>query len=213
MRGAPSPLPTPPNPGRTSLAPPEEDGKGWFATDTMSTVAGRYRAMRDKRRFFDLAVKAGGGSHMAYAALADFRCNEVSRTPGIAEKEGKRLESLDRPTLHDQARARQYDGCEGFAKRPVTEIEMNGLMAEIRGASDPAARAARLLIEMPNDRRFARLEVSALLAEGDLRLAWLLTEPAARLSVTWPHGPSEYRWDGSEAYRAAWASFKAEEAA
>lgn len=191
----------------------EEDGKGWFPTDTMATVAARYRAMRDKRHFVDLALKAGGGAHLAYAALAVFHCADVSDNPGAAEKERRKVDLVERPTLHDKAKAQWYDECEGFAKRPFTDSQVNGLWMDFKAVSDPAARALRLAVELPQDRQFARLETHALLAEDDLHLAWWLTGPMAILSVSWPPSPRETHGVMSDAYRAALEAVRVEESA
>ena len=158
----------------------DEDGKGWFATDSLSTVAARYHAMRDKRRFVDLALKAGGGAHLAYAGFfAEARCAGVSGKPGAIAAQRRRLETVQQPSAREQALARRYEGCEGFESRPIGDLDYLSMVATFLGASDPAARGLRLLKE--DDPEKIRREAGALLSEGDLHLAALVASSIARI--------------------------------
>lgn len=153
----------------------EDDGKGWFHTDSAATVAARYRAMRDKRRFVDLAMKAGGGAHMWYVGHAWLKCIRVSGKPGASAEPRRELALFSEPNAQQRARAAMYEGCEGFETRPFTEEEGRSSREAMQAAADPVGRASRLSAVRKSDPSLARLEATALLAENDLHLARMLT--------------------------------------
>ena len=165
-----------------STAKPEEDGKGWFPTDTMSTVSARYHAMRDKRRFVDLAMKTGGGAYLAFFILVDRQCSSVGGKPGFVAAHRRRLEGIENPTVAQRANARRFDGCEGFEARPIGESDFLPLMTTYYGASDPAARALRLMREQDPER--VRREAGALLGEGDPVLVALVADSIVNIVLT-----------------------------
>lgn len=194
-----------------AIARTEEDGKGWFPTDTMATAAARYHAMRDKRRFVDLAMKTGGGAHLAYVIVADMRCAPVSGKPGTIETQRRRLADSDKPTLVQKAVARRYEGCEGFESRPLGDLDMLPLVTTLLGASDPAARALRLNRE--NDPERIRREVAALLGEEDPLLVALLADAVPKIVLPPVRGGSTSEGSGGPARMASYAERAEEESA
>lgn len=189
----------------------EEDGKGWFPTDTMATVAARYHAMRDKRRFVDLAMKAGGGAYLAYVIVADMRCAPVSGKPGTIETQRRRMEESDKPTPAQKAVARRYEGCEGFESRPLGELEMLPLVTTLLGASDPAARAMRLNRESDPER--IRREAATLLGEEDPLLVALLADVVPKIVLPPARGDSPAEGSRGPARLASYAERREEESA
>lgn len=160
---------------------PDEEGKGWFATDTASTASARYHAMRDKRRFFDLALKTGGGAYLAFAMLAEMRCSRANGHPGAIAELKRRSESGDELASYHKAILPSLDGCAGFETRPTGASDMLSMMTTFMGASDPAARAMRLMRE--EDPEVIRREVGALLREGDPVLVALLVDAMAKIAI------------------------------
>lgn len=192
-------VPSPPvsvaSPGEQSIAsgPPagtgagaafagaEEEGKGWFASDTASTVSARYHAMRDKRRFFDLALKAGGGAHLAFAMMAEMRCGRANGRPGAIAELKRRSENGDELAAYHKAILPSLDGCEGFETRPTGAADNLSMLTTFMGASDPAARAMRLWRE--DDPEAIRREAGALLHEGDPVLVALLVDAMVKIVI------------------------------
>lgn len=185
------PLPGSIGPRNASVAPPEDDGKGWFHTDSATTVAARYRAMGDKRRFWDLALKAGGGAHLHFARQAGMKCGRVSGKPGASAAPANALKYISTPDERMLAQASMYAGCEGFESRPIDERDESRLYDEMDVLADPVARAYRLE-RTRGDANLVRAELAALLAEGDLHVARIATGTMRELTV----GPSPMRsWD------------------
>lgn len=169
----------------------EDDGKGWFHTDSATTVAARYRAMRDKRRFWELALRAGGGAHLHFAKLVGYKCGPVSGKPGGSAAPAGVLKFFSTPDERMLAQANRYAGCEGFETRPIDERDESRLYDEMDVLADPVARAYRLE-RTRADAKIVRAELAALLAEGDLHVARIATGTMRELTV----GPSPMRsWD------------------
>ena len=126
-------IPTPPFP--TRIEPDAMSPK-----DSLSAVARRYRDAKDKRKFFDEALRLGGSAnaHFAWEAIAD--CSFVFRT-GVVGAEQRLAGSMDPNDREYQARLeahqKRYAGCTGFEGFQATTRDLAAVY-ERQGVGDDA---------------------------------------------------------------------------
>jgi len=119
----------------------------WSPDDPPLKVAQRYREAKDKREFFDRAVKVGGGANLAFALEALNRCSKVNQLGMV----GAEQDMIARISVNDPARDKRLEsyrgfirGCEGFQMRRVSRQETMELNRRLYESDDPMGRATNL---------------------------------------------------------------------
>lgn len=119
----------------------------WKPEDAPAVVAQRFRDAKDRRAFYDQALRTGGGAHLHFAALAYGACQVVqggavameqrflsqlpSSAPNYAERHAALRESLEK--------------CRGFEGFPFSGEMSQKLYEQKYAYGDPLSLAARLV--------------------------------------------------------------------
>ena len=134
---------------RTDASPPAtaNPDSEWSPDDPPLVVARRYREAKDKRAFFDHAMKVGGGANLFFALEARTRCAKVNQLGMV----GAEQDMISRISVDDPARLKRIEayrgfirGCEGFEMKPVGRTELVEITRRLYEADDPTGRAANM---------------------------------------------------------------------
>ena len=119
----------------------------WTADDAPIKVAQRYREAKDKREFFERAVKVGGGANLYFALEALNRCSKVNQLGMV----GAEQDMIGRISVNDATRSKRIDayrgfirGCEGFEMKRVSRQELLDVSRKMYEAGDAMGRANNL---------------------------------------------------------------------
>lgn len=164
---------------RAALAGPASEE--WKADDLPATAARRLAEARDKRAFYDRALKVGGGAYLVQARAVLDQCSIVSRY-GMAGAEQAMVSRGIQDGAHYAERVASFrahiEGCEGFETRKVGSQDYVALLKRIREQDDLASRAYSLrpgALTTPQLQTGAQLLALKALDTGD---AYLLNELA-----------------------------------
>ena len=141
-----------PSPGTTAARawapfPPGGENRAaptpWSRSDPASVVAERWHAARDKREFFDHALRTGGGAYLHFAGKALAACGAVNRLGVIgAEQRFGATHGANDPTLTRRIESfrASIGGCDGFEARPVAAEEEAQIYQRLLASADIVGR-------------------------------------------------------------------------
>jgi hypothetical protein len=129
----------------------------WNPADLPAVVAKRMHASKDKRAFFEHAMKMGGGAYLLMAKEVYWLCLNVA-TLGPVRAEQMVARSGD-PQYGRRIAAHRavYGGCDGFHTKPVNSQEMWKRFSEIGLQEDTTGRLYATMRRMWNPESHAEV--------------------------------------------------------
>jgi hypothetical protein len=133
-------LPPKASPSRIAASRAVADEEEWKTTDLPAVVAARMYASKDKRAFFDQAMKMGGGAYLMMAREAYMLCRNVAMLGPVRAEQNVARRGGPQYAQQIAAHRALYGGCDGFHSKPVDSQEAWKRFAEVALQDDTAGR-------------------------------------------------------------------------